>query len=155
MARRSRIASCAEGGDGRINRRIDSLLEVVTCEAVTSQTIDRISRNGRRKYSNTTPIELAPDLEQHLSRRVVDVIDTSNVENETMDGFCRGGDETKNLFDEKASICIEQIRFKAVDNDAGCREFVRSCRHGTPACFAILYEDASPWTIGVANLIDQ
>ena len=114
MARRSRIASCAEGGDGRINRRIDPLLEVVTREAVTSQTIDRVSRNGRRKYSNTTLIELAPDLEQHLSRRVVDVIDTSNVENETMDGFCRGGDETKNLFDEKASIVksgVKDVRF--------------------------------------------
>ena len=155
MARRNRIASCAEGRDGRINRRIDPLVEVVACEAVASQTIDRISRNGRRHYSNTALIELTPDLEQHFRRGVVDVIDTSNVENETMYRVFRSGDETKNLFDEKASICVKQIRFKTVDNDAGCRELVRSYRDGAPTSFAILYEDASPWTIGVANLIDQ
>src|SRR5215469_3912602 len=155
MARHGRIASCAEGRDGCINCRIDPLVEIVACEAVTSQAIDRVGRNSCRKYCNTTLIELAPHLEQHLSRRVVDVIDTSNVQNETVYGFCRSGDETKNLFDEKAGICVEQIRFKPVDNDARRGKLVWRCGYGTPARFTILYEDAGPWTVGVTNLIDQ
>src|SRR5262249_51158372 len=128
-----------KGRDGCINCRIDPLVEIIACEAVTSQTIDRINRNGRRNYSNTALIEPRPYLEQHFGRRVVDVIDTSNVENETMYGFFRSGDETKNLFDEKAGIRVKQIRFKSVDNDAGRSKLVRSCRHGTPARFTILY----------------
>src|SRR5262249_19430529 len=50
---------------------------------------------------------------------------------------------------------VKQIRFKAVDNYARRCESVRSCWHGRPASFAILYQNTGPWTVGVANLIDQ
>src|SRR6516165_7155543 len=118
MARRSRLAPCAEGRDCRVNRRIDSVVEIVGCNAITSQMSDSVSRNGYRDYSHTAPIELTSSLKEHFGRRVVHIIDTSNVENQTMDGLFRGGDEVKNLLDEKAGICVKQIRFKAVDNYA-------------------------------------
>src|SRR6516165_11948107 len=133
----NRTTSSAKGRDGRVNRQIDPLVEIVAGEAITAQTIDRISRNGRRNYGNTALIELTSHLERHFGRGVVNVINTSNVENETMYGFFCSGYETKNLFDEKVGICIKQIGFKTVDNDAERRELVRNCWHGTPMCFAI------------------
>jgi len=104
---RDGITSCAKGRDSRINRRIDPLVEIIAGQAVTSQIIDRISRDGRRNYGNTALIEFTSHLEQHFGRRVVDIIDTSKVENETLDRFFRSGDEAKNLFDEKVGICIK------------------------------------------------
>src|SRR6516225_11961262 len=101
LCRCHRIASCAKGRNGRINRRIDPLVQIVAAEAVASQIIDRISRNGRRHHGNSALIELTPRLEQHFGRRVVHIIDTSNVENETMYGCFRSTDEAKNLFNEK------------------------------------------------------
>src|SRR6516164_9829603 len=152
LCQRHRIASCAKGCDGPINRRINFF---IACKAVTSQIIDRISRNGDGNHGNTKLGKFTLYLEQHFGRRVVDVIDTSNVENKTMDGFCRSGDESKNFFDEKASVCVKQIRFKTVDNYARRCELVWRRWHGTPARFAILYQNAGPWLVGVANLIDQ
>src|SRR6516165_8500243 len=99
LSQRHRIASCPKGCDGLINRRINLF---IACKAVTSQIIDRISRNGYRNHGNIKLGKFAPYLEQHFGRRVVDIIDTGNVENKTMYGRFRGGDEAKNLFDEKA-----------------------------------------------------
>ena len=99
MARRSRIVSCAKGHNGCINRRIDSVVEIVGCNAITSQMSDCVCRNGYRDYSHTAPIELTSSLKEHFGRRVVHIIDTSDVENQTMNGLFRSGDEVKNLLD--------------------------------------------------------
>src|SRR6516165_3360287 len=113
LCQRRRIASCAKGCDGLINRPINLF---IARKAVTSQVIDRISRNGHRNHGNTKLGKFTPYLEQHFGRRVVDIIDTRNVENKTMDGFRCSCDKAKNLFDEKAGVCVKQVRFKAVDN---------------------------------------
>src|SRR6516164_8016431 len=105
--RRYRIASCAKGCDGLINRRINLF---IACKAVTSQIIDRVRRNSHRNHGTTKLGKFTPYLEQHFGRRVVDIIYTSNVEDKTMDRFFRSGDEAKNLFDEKAGVCVKQVR---------------------------------------------
>jgi hypothetical protein len=98
---RGRIASCAKGRGGRINRRIDSLVEIVPREAETSQIIDRIAETAAD--GNTALIELTPHLEQQFGWRVVVPVRSRT----TPHGGLSLGQEQQSTIEERPSdICF-------------------------------------------------
>jgi hypothetical protein len=63
------------------------------------------------------------------------------------------GDEAKKLFDEKVGICIKQVRFKTIDNDAGRCKLSGTAGTARQCCRRTQHGDVSRRRLVVARLV--